>query len=109
MTVRVAGFLTTMAPSRAGVVRDATLAASEHNSQPWRFVVTGSRVEVWLDPRSRPTVIDSDGRWTLESLGAAARVRRSGSPTPPCRRCSGSEGPAPTARACERRVVRCGT
>jgi nitroreductase len=48
------------------------MAASVHNSQPWRFVVTGSRVELWLDPRVRPTVIDPDGRLALASLGAAA-------------------------------------
>ncbi|HEY8722044.1 hypothetical protein, partial [Pengzhenrongella sp.] len=72
MTARLAGLPTTTARRVRGAVRDATLAASVHNSQPWRFVVSGSRVEVWLDPRSRPTVIDPDGRWTLESLGAAA-------------------------------------
>ncbi|QTE30825.1 nitroreductase family protein [Pengzhenrongella sicca] len=55
-----------------GAVADATHAASVHNSQPWRFVVGRSRVELWLDPRNRPTVIDPEGRLALASIGAAA-------------------------------------
>lgn len=61
-----------MARRVRGAVNDATLAASVHNCQPWRFVVVGARVELWLDPRVRPTVIDPDGRLTLASIGAAA-------------------------------------
>lgn len=53
------------------VVHDATLAASVHNSQPWRFVISPGRIEVWLDIADRPTIIDADGRWALQSLGAA--------------------------------------
>lgn len=52
-------------------VEDATLAASIHNSQPWRFVLSPGRVEVWLDLTERPHIIDPDGRWVLQSLGAA--------------------------------------
>ncbi|WP_129338795.1 Acg family FMN-binding oxidoreductase [Cellulomonas endophytica] len=55
----------------AEAVRDATLAASVHNSQPWRFVVGPSTVEVHLDDAPRPAVVDPDGRWALASLGAA--------------------------------------
>lgn len=50
---------------------DATQAASIHNSQPWRFVLSPHRVEVWLDLSHRPTIIDSSGRWALLSVGAA--------------------------------------
>lgn len=70
MTMRVVDLAIARRVRRA--VKDATLAASVHNSQPWRFVVVGSRVELWLDPAVRPTVIDPDGRLVLASLGAAA-------------------------------------
>lgn len=68
----LAGRTTSSGRRVRGAVRDATRAASVHNSQPWQFVVADSQVEVVLDPRLRPTVIDADGRWALASLGAAA-------------------------------------
>jgi nitroreductase len=52
-------------------VEDATRAASLHNSQPWRFVVSPDRVQVWLDLGHRPTIVDPQGRWALLSVGAA--------------------------------------
>lgn len=52
-------------------VEDATLAPSIHNSQPWRFVAGPHRVEVWFDLQRRPTVVDTEGRWAMLSLGAA--------------------------------------
>ncbi|MGJ7441058.1 nitroreductase family protein [Aquipuribacter sp. MA13-6] len=53
-------------------VRDATLAASVHNSQPWQFVLSRSRVELRAPGQEdRPRVVDPDGRWWLASLGAA--------------------------------------
>ncbi|MFB9953694.1 hypothetical protein [Cellulomonas denverensis] len=53
-------------------VRDATRAASVHNSQPWRFVVAPGRVELHAAGGDRPRLIDPDDRWWLASLGAAA-------------------------------------
>lgn len=52
-------------------LEDATLAASLHNSQPWRFVVSPREVEVWLALGDRPSIVDGDGRWALQSVGAA--------------------------------------
>lgn len=51
-------------------VQDATLAASIHNSQPWRFVLSPHSIEVWLDLTHRPSVIDAQGRWAMQSIGA---------------------------------------
>jgi len=53
-------------------VRDATRAASVHNSQPWRFVVAPGRVELHAAGADRPRVVDPEDRWWLASLGAAA-------------------------------------
>lgn len=66
------GVRTTSAMKVRGAVRDATLAASVHNCQPWRFVVGSGSVEIWLEDGPRPTVIDPLGRWAMASLGAAA-------------------------------------
>ncbi|GAB2453495.1 nitroreductase family protein [Xylanimonas ulmi] len=52
-------------------VSDATLAASVHNSQPWHFTMIAQGVAVRVDPTLRPRIIDRQGRWLLQSLGAA--------------------------------------
>ena len=49
---------------------DAVLAPSIHNSQPWRFRLTGEGVEVVLDASSTPRLVDPVGRWALQSIGA---------------------------------------
>jgi nitroreductase len=52
-------------------VHAATLAPSLHNSQPWRFRITGSMVEVFADRRRQLGVLDPVGRELLISVGAA--------------------------------------
>lgn len=52
-------------------IADATRAMSIHNSQPWRFVAHTGTIEVWLDPTVGPRIVDPDGRWAVQSVGAA--------------------------------------
>ncbi|KAA9157461.1 hypothetical protein FPZ12_025155 [Amycolatopsis acidicola] len=49
----------------------AVLAPSPHNTQPWRFVVDGDRIEGWLDRERVLSVADPDAREARLSCGAA--------------------------------------
>ena len=49
----------------------AILAPSTHNTQPWRFVVTGDRIDLWSDPSRSLPQIDPDQRQLFMSCGAA--------------------------------------
>ncbi|GAA1025362.1 MULTISPECIES: Acg family FMN-binding oxidoreductase [Amycolatopsis] len=49
----------------------AVRAPSPHNTQPWRFVVDGPRIEVWLDRDRVLPVADPAGREARLSCGAA--------------------------------------
>jgi nitroreductase len=49
----------------------AVLAPSLHNSQPWRFRIRDSGVEVLADPDRRLHALDPDGRELMVSVGAA--------------------------------------
>ena len=55
---------------RRAVVR-ATRAPSIHNTQPWRFVIDGSALELWGDSGRRLNVLDPHGRQLLLSCGCA--------------------------------------
>lgn len=56
------------------VVRDAVMLASRapslHNSQPWRWVVGGARLQLWADPRRLMHATDRTGRELILSCGA---------------------------------------
>ncbi|HWD03241.1 MAG TPA: hypothetical protein VG674_12400 [Amycolatopsis sp.] len=49
----------------------AVRAPSPHNTQPWRFVVDGPRIEVWLDRNRVLAVADPAAREARLSCGAA--------------------------------------
>lgn len=52
-------------------LRYAILAPSSHNSQPWRYFVDGSAVELYADRDRRLSVVDPDDRELVMSCGAA--------------------------------------
>ena len=53
------------------VVAAATRAPSIHNTQPWRFVATSDRLEVFLDRERALPVLDPTGRQQVISCGSA--------------------------------------
>ncbi|HEX9102844.1 MAG TPA: nitroreductase, partial [Polyangia bacterium] len=61
----------TAAEQLAFATRYATLAPSSHNSQPWRFVVDGNRLELKADRTRALRVVDPDDRELTISCGAA--------------------------------------
>lgn len=62
-------------PAARGILRHAALRAmrapSIHNTQPWRFVLTGDALEIHADPSRRLDVLDPRGRQLLTSCGCA--------------------------------------
>lgn len=73
--------MTTMTaqPSRSVLLdclRAATAAPSLHNSQPWRFRLRGTVIDVYADPDRRLAVLDPAGREQLISVGAAVFTLR---------------------------------
>ncbi|NSW50949.1 MAG: hypothetical protein HPY85_00400 [Anaerolineae bacterium] len=52
-------------------VRQATLAANSHNTQPWLFKIAGDTIEIHLDHSRRLPVVDPDDRGLWISLGCA--------------------------------------
>ena len=57
-----------VAPDR----RYATLAPSGHNTQPWRFHIGQSRIDIRPDLSGRTPVVDPDDHHLFVSLGCAA-------------------------------------
>jgi hypothetical protein len=53
------------------LVRLAMLAASSHNTQPWKFLVAPTRIEVLPDLARRCPVVDPDDAHLYKSLGCA--------------------------------------
>jgi nitroreductase len=54
-----------------GLVADAVRAPSMHNTQPWRFRLTGPTIDVFVDPGRRLPVGDPTGRAARMACGAA--------------------------------------
>jgi len=52
----------------------ARWAPSKHNSQPWRFVVTATELEVWADPSRLLVETDAHRRELVLSCGAAMHL-----------------------------------
>ena len=51
----------------------ARLAPSKHNTQPWRFGITGAALDVWADPSRRLPASDPLGRELVVACGAAVQ------------------------------------
>jgi len=58
------------------VVELATRAPSVHNTQPWRFVAAGDRLDLHADRDRQLTVLDPTGRQLVLSCGAALGFAR---------------------------------
>ncbi|MCW5621866.1 MAG: Tat pathway signal protein [Burkholderiales bacterium] len=56
----------------AGLVRHATLAASSHNTQPWKFKIEPNRIAIFPDLSRRCPAVDPDDHHLYASLGCAA-------------------------------------
>jgi hypothetical protein len=54
------------------LVADATMAASSHNTQPWRFEIGEDRIRILPDFTRRCSVVDPDDHHLYASLGCAA-------------------------------------
>lgn len=64
---------TLAAPARlSDLIRYSTLAPSGHNTQPWRFRLSKSRIDILPDFTRRTPVVDPDDHHLFVSLGAAA-------------------------------------
>ncbi len=59
-------------PAFQELVRYATLAASGHNTQPWRFTERSGTAEIAPDFTRRTPVVDPDDHHLFASLGCAA-------------------------------------
>lgn len=59
-------------PEMRDFIRYATLAPNGHNTQPWRFRASESRIDILPDPARRTPVVDPDDHHVFVSLGAAA-------------------------------------
>lgn len=59
-------------PNIADVIRYATLAANGHNTQPWRFRVGESTIDILPDLSRATPVVDPDNHHLFVSLGCAA-------------------------------------
>ncbi len=62
----------TASPDRTEMIRLATLAASSHNTQPWKFAVRGSEIAIFPDRGRRCPVVDPEDAHLYRSLGCAA-------------------------------------
>ncbi len=59
-------------PDMTGLVRYATLAANGHNTQPWRFRISGQSIRITPDFSRRTPAVDPDDHHLYVSLGCAA-------------------------------------
>jgi hypothetical protein len=61
----------TVLNEKMDIIQLATLAASSHNSQPWKFRVTGESIQIHPDYTRRLLVVDPQDRELWISLGCA--------------------------------------
>lgn len=60
------------ASDRVTMVKYATLAASSHNTQPWKFKIDDNRISILPDLARRCPAVDPDNHHLYASLGCAA-------------------------------------
>ncbi len=60
-------------PELQDLIRYATLAASGHNTQPWRFRAEPNRIDILPDFSRRTPIVDPDDHHLFVSLGCAAQ------------------------------------
>ena len=53
------------------LVRQATLAASSHNTQPWKFRIAERSIRILPDLTRRTPIVDPDDHHLFVSLGCA--------------------------------------
>jgi hypothetical protein len=58
-------------PDLKELVRYATLAANNHNTQPWKFSLSDSGIRIMPDPARQTPVVDPDDHHLFASLGCA--------------------------------------
>lgn len=63
-------------PQIPELIRYASLAASSHNTQPWRFRVSQGRIDITPDFTCQTPVVDPDDHHLFVSLGCAAENLR---------------------------------
>ncbi|MBC7433677.1 MAG: nitroreductase family protein [Rubritepida sp.] len=63
-------------PGTRDLLRFATLAASGHNTQPWRFAVDPRQISILPDLSRRTPIVDPDDHHLFVSLGCAAENLR---------------------------------
>ena len=61
----------TQRPDALELIRYATLAANSHNSQPWRFKLSPSGIDIIPDVARRLSAVDPDDHHLFASLGCA--------------------------------------
>ncbi|MDH5699657.1 MAG: Tat pathway signal protein [Nitrospirota bacterium] len=54
------------------LVRYGTMAANSHNTQPWKFKITGNEIHIFPDLSRRCPAVDPDDHHLFASLGCAA-------------------------------------
>lgn len=59
-------------PEAGDLIRYATLGANSHNSQPWRFKVKNTGIDILPDTARRLSEVDPDDHHLFASLGCAA-------------------------------------
>ncbi|GAA0223055.1 hypothetical protein GCM10009539_05320 [Cryptosporangium japonicum] len=75
-----------------GTIAAAVLAASPHNTQPWLFRASASRIELWADPERVMRSVDPYRREQRTSLGSSGSLPSPANSPPP--RWCGSPTPA---------------
>ena len=63
--------LSAVAADRLDLVRYATLAASSHNTQPWKFRIKADEISIYPDLSRRCSAVDPDDHHLYASLGCA--------------------------------------